>query len=188
METTDSIQVWDVFVRFFHWTLVLAFTVAYVVEDELLSVHIGMGYFIGMLLCARILWGVIGTRHARFSDFVTSPGRAFGYLREALVFRANRYVGHNPAGGLMIVLLLMSLAITVISGIAVLGVEENSGPLAGVLAKAWHDPVEELHEFMAEFTVFLVFVHLAGVIVESFLHQENLIVAMITGKKKPLDQ
>ena len=111
-----TVKVWDLFVRVFHWSLVLLFAIAYLTDDEVQRVHIVTGYAIAGLLGARIVWGFIGPRHARFDDFVHSPRAVFAYVRDALLLRARRYVGHNPAGGLMIVALLVMLTATCISG------------------------------------------------------------------------
>jgi cytochrome b len=172
-------------VRFFHWTLVLSFIVAYITEEDFLGLHTGAGYIILGLLMVRIIWGFIGSRYARFSDFVFSPTTVLSYLKQTLLFRAKRYIGHNPAGGAMIVLLLASLIITTLSGIAVYGAEDT-GPLALWLGQAGdftHDVLEEGHEFFANFTVFLVVIHIGGVIFESLVHRENLVDSMITGYK-----
>ncbi|MCH4295610.1 cytochrome b/b6 domain-containing protein [Shewanella sp. 3B26] len=125
--------VWDIFVRTFHWSLVIAFVVSYVSGDELQSLHVASGYFILGLILMRLVWGFIGTRHARFSDFVRSPVAAFGYLK-GLVSGDDqgagpRYEGHNPAGGLMVLMLLASILATGFSGLKILGYE-GEGPFA----------------------------------------------------------
>lgn len=180
-------KVWDPLTRIFHWSLAAAFIIAYVTEEDLLAPHVWAGYVVLGLILFRLLWGFIGPRHARFSDFVFPPATALRYLMDTLRLRARRYLGHNPAGGMMIVLLLISLAVTTISGLLIYGVEEHAGPFAALLAgsgERWEDTFESLHEFFADFTLFLVFVHVAGVVVESLLHQENLVKAMVTGYKR----
>lgn len=187
MDTPSEVGVWDPLVRIFHWTLVGAFTLAYVTGEEWPDVHTAVGYAVGALVLVRLVWGVIGTRYARFSDFVRRPAVVARYLRDLVRLRPPRYLGHNPAGGAMIVLLLASLAGTVLTGLAVLGVGEHAaGPLAGTLAglgAGWHEGLEEAHEFCANLTVFLVVLHVVGVMVESLVHHENLTRAMITGRK-----
>ena len=101
-------------------------------------------------------------------------------------FRGKRYLGHNPAGGAMIVLLLVSLVLTTLTGLAVYAAGDNAGPLAawlGYAGETWAEIFEETHEFFANFTVLLVIIHVAGVLFESLLHHENLISAMFTGNK-----
>ena len=109
----DDVKVWDAFVRLAHWTIVGGFFVAYVTEDELLPAHVWAGYVVGAIVVARILWGVVGPARARFSDFVYAPRVVVTYLIDLLRFRAPRFLGHSPAGGAMVVLLLLGLAGTV---------------------------------------------------------------------------
>lgn len=184
------IKVWDPLVRSFHWILVAAFLAAYLSDDDFLSLHVWAGYTIAIAIGIRLLWGLVGTRHARFTDFVTSPKQAVNYAKETLVGRAKRYIGHNPAGGLMIIVMLVSLIITTVSGIALYGMTEHAGPMANIVAnsgKFWENSFENLHEFFANFTVLLVVVHVAGVIFESLAHKENLILSMINGYKRKND-
>ncbi len=186
MTDTTQIRVWDPLVRFFHWSLVSAFTIAYLTEDDFLTVHSWAGYLILALLGIRIIWGLIGSRYARFSDFIYSPANIIEFLKDTLKFKAKRYLGHNPAGGAMVILLMISLLITTITGIFLLGADDHSGPLAFLFIQSadfWEDILEEVHEFFANFTLLLVFIHIAGVLVESVLHKENLVSAMINGFK-----
>jgi len=180
-------MVWDPVVRLFHWSLVLFFTIAYLTGEEESALHIWSGYAVASLVLLRLLWGIVGTRHARFSDFVFRPATIKTYLKDVLYLRPKRYLGHNPAGGAMILLMLASLILTSLSGLAVYGADAGAGPLAGWLAASpeWlEDILEETHEFFANFTVVLVLLHIAGVIVESALHSENLVRAMFTGRKR----
>lgn len=186
MNNSKQIKVWDPLVRLFHWTLVGAFGIAWLTEDEWMDLHVTAGYIIMGLLLIRLLWGFIGTRHARFADFVTSPSTALNYLKQLSSFQAKRYIGHNPAGGLMIIALLFSLILASISGLAAYGVE-GYGPLAEWLHSYGirnDELLEEVHEFFANLTLFLVLIHIAGVVVESLMHNENLVRAMFTGSKR----
>ncbi|MEE9479215.1 MAG: cytochrome b/b6 domain-containing protein, partial [Kiloniellales bacterium] len=97
------VRVWDIFVRVSHWALAAGFFVAYFTEDNLLLLHVWAGYLVGVLVVLRLLWGVVGPKHARFTDFVCGPRRAAGYLLDLFRFRAPRYLGHSPAGGAMAV-------------------------------------------------------------------------------------
>ena len=126
----NTVKVWDPFVRIFHWTLVLSFFIAYITEEDFLTIHSFAGYTVLALLLLRIIWGVIGTRHARFSDFTYSPQTIKTFIQDTLYLRAKRYMGHNPAGGAMILLMIISLLITTLTGLAVYGIEEQAGPLA----------------------------------------------------------
>lgn len=185
---SNEVKVWDPLVRVFHWLLVIGFFTAYFTEgeDETLSLHTWAGYVVAGLILVRLVWGFIGTRHARFSDFVTRPVVVKDFLLSVVRLHPRRYLGHNPAGGMMVVALLISLLITVSSGMSLYAVEEQAGPLAawlGGLGESWEDVFEGLHEFFANFTLFLVVLHVAGVLVESLLHGENLVRAMFTGRK-----
>lgn len=210
----NTVPVWDIAVRVFHWSLVGFFTLAYLTGDEENQLHIYAGYVVLGLVLFRLVWGFIGSRHARFSDFVRSPGMVAGYLKAMLAGSPRRYLGHTPPGGWMILALLASLLLTSISGLQVYGLE-GYGPLAdsrfttGLIATAQADEDdddndrqhsagqrehasgneadeemwEEVHEFFANLTVLLIFVHIAGVVVTGRLHRENLVKAMLTGRK-----
>jgi cytochrome b len=180
-----DLLVWDLFVRLFHWSLAGAFSVAYVTEDEWEGLHVNAGYLIGILIMLRLLWGFIGPRYARFSNFLRSPSAVRAYVRDAARLRAPRYIGHNPAGGSMVVALLISLAVTVTSGIALYGTTDFAGPLAGVWrGELAADVLEGIHEVGAHLTLLLVALHLGGVLFSSLEHGENLVTSMITGRKK----
>lgn len=187
MKSQAMVKVWDPLVRSFHWILVIAFFTAYITEDDFLSVHVFAGYTVLGLILFRLLWGLVGTRYARFSSFVTRPRVAWQYLKDTLLFRAKRYLGHNPAGAAMIVLLLISLLLTTFTGLAIYGASESAGPLAGWLGnigETGEDAIKEVHEFFANFTIVLVVLHVGGVIFESLAHRENLVRAMFNGYKK----
>jgi cytochrome b len=171
-----TVKVWDPFVRVFHWSLAALFPLAYATGDEVQQVHIWAGYTIAGLLALRILWGFVGPRHARFSDFVRSPRAVLTYLRDVMLLRAPRYLGHNPAGGAMVVALIVMLIGTCITGY-VMTIDAYWGSEA----------LEEVHEVFANLTVGLIVVHVLGVLGASFEHRENLVRAMITGRKRAND-
>lgn len=188
--TVEQVKVWDPLVRVFHWALVVSFFTAYLTEDDFLTLHVWAGYGVLGLVVLRILWGLVGTRHARFSDFVYSPRAVLAFLRDTLLLRAKRYLGHNPAGGAMIVLMLICLVLTTLTGLMVYGAAENAGPLAGwlgYLGDEGGEAFEEVHEFLANLCLMLVAIHVAGVLVESLIHRENLVRAMWTGRKRADD-
>lgn len=187
MKNIAKVKVWDPMVRLFHWALVVSFTIAYITEEDLLTVHAWAGYTVLGLLIIRIIWGFIGTRHARFSDFVYTPKTIIQFLKDTVLLKAKRFLGHNPAGGAMAILLMLSLLLTSFTGLVVYGAEEQAGPLANLFISTdsdWGDIAEEAHEFFANFTLMLVLFHVLGVIIESFIHKENLVSAMITGFKE----
>lgn len=184
MTDTTGIRVWDPLIRLFHWTLVLSFILAYVSEDDFLSLHVLAGYYISGLLVTRIIWGLIGSKYARFSNFIYAPATVKQYLRDLLHRRARPYLGHNPAGGAMVMAMLISLIMTVMTGLVTYGAEEQAGPLLTWVAEWNGDLWEELHEIFANLSLSLVLIHILGVVVSSLLYKENLIRAMWSGYKE----
>lgn len=187
IQTSQQTKVWDPLVRTIHWLLVLTFVIEFATEDDLLTLHVWAGYLMGVAIIVRVLWGFVGTQHARFTDFVTTPREAFQYAKETFMLRAKRYLGHNPAGGLMIIVMMVSLVLTIITGIAVYGAGEHAGPMASWFATRgdrWEDFFEEIHEFFANFTLLLVVIHIGGVVIESVIHKENLVRSMFNGLKR----
>ncbi|NBN62937.1 cytochrome b/b6 domain-containing protein [Pannonibacter tanglangensis] len=168
-----TVRVWDPVVRLFHWSLVGLFAVAWLSGDELQSLHEAAGYAIAGLLALRVVWGLVGTRHARFSDFLYRPATVVRFLADTARGRARRYIGHNPAGGVMILAL-----IGVLASLCATGVLMTTDLFWGV---SW---VEELHEGLANAALLLVGLHLAGVGIASLEHRENLVRSMITGRKR----
>ncbi len=189
-----KIRVWDPFVRVFHWLLAGAVLVDWFM-DEPLWLHVWLGYLAGVLVVLRVIWGFIGTEHARFASFVRGPRLVFDYLAGLIRFSSPRYLGHSPAGGAMIVALLIMIAATVGTGMAELAAERGQGPLAALVAKVERPPrvpgqrrpplfIKEVHETIANITLFLVLLHVLGVAAASIAHRENLVWAMITGRKR----
>jgi cytochrome b len=180
------VRVWDRFVRVFHWGLAGAVLIAFLTEDELLGLHTWAGYTVLGLIAARLAWGLIGPRHARFTDFVRGPRATLAYLRDILRGHPARYLGHNPAGAAMAIALIAGFLATSVTGLMVLGAGEMAGPLAPYLSDvssgATHD-LKEIHEVLAWGTVFLIPLHLIGVAAASLHHKENLVRAMIDGYK-----
>jgi cytochrome b len=190
VQRTGEIKVWDLFVRVFHWALVVGFCTAYLAEDEMLGLHVWSGYLVFGLVLLRIVWGMVGSAHARFGDFVYGPGEVVRYVKQVITFNAPRHVGHNPAGGAMIVLLLLNLILISLSGMLLHGAENQAGLLGGFaealgVASEWGaEALEEVHEFFANLTLLLVVIHVSGVLFDSLLHGENLVRSMFTGRKR----
>ena len=166
------IRVWDAPVRVFHWLMVLSFAGAWLTaeSERWLLVHVTLGYTMAGLVAFRLLWGVAGTRHARFGDFVRGPAAVARYVRSLLRGRPERHAGHNPAGGWAILALLALAALTALLGWATL--EQVGGK--------W---MEEAHEAVAGLMLGIVAVHIGGVLLSSWLQRENLVRAMITDRK-----
>lgn len=180
---TGEQLVWDPLVRIFHWSLAFFFVVAYVSEHEHESLHIYAGYTVVSLVMFRLIWGLIGTHYARFTNFIVGPRKVTGYLRQMGNGRATRHIGHNPAGAAMIVALLIFLPMTAFFGMVLLA-GEGGGPLAGTFVATWPEhEVEEIHEFFANGSLLLVLLHITGVFISSLMHRENLVLSMINGRK-----
>lgn len=164
--------VWDAPVRVFHWLMVIAFAGAYLTaeSERFRLLHVTLGYTMAGLVAFRLAWGLIGTRHARFTSFVRGPRAVLRYLGSILRGRPEHHTGHNPAGAIAIVALLALAAFVTLTGWATYG--ELGGHWLG-----------ETHEAVATAMLAVVGVHVAGVIAGSFLHRENLVASMITGRK-----
>jgi cytochrome b len=203
---TSWIRVWDPLVRFGHWALVIAFAVAYLIgeeEGETSELHEWAGYIVGGIVVWRVVWGLTGPQHARFSDFLTGPVESLRYLVNLMTGHTKRYVGHSPAGGAMVVALLLSIALTVVTGLfaeqgeskAALGhgrggivtqafAEEERGAQAGLRGEEHESAIGEAHAVLANIALALIVFHILGVALASFVHRENLVRAMITGEKR----
>lgn len=169
-----SERVWDRPVRLFHWSLVIVTTAAWFTGDATSVPHEVLGYAALVLIAARLAWSRIGSPHARLSTFVRGPRETLQYARDVLADRAPRYLGHNPLGGWMVVALLACIAAVSITG-ALYTTDWLWG--YGWLAK--------LHEGLSWLLVALVGMHLLGVVFTSWRHRENLVAAMLTGRKRP---
>ena len=167
-----AVRVWDPFVRIFHWSVVAGVFTAYFTEAWR-SVHELVGYVVLAMVVLRIVWGFLGPRHARFSDFVRGPREVLAYVRDLLGGREPPSVGHNPLGGLMVVALLTVLLVVCVSG------------WMATLDAFWgEDWVEELHEGGVNLLFVLVALHVAGVLFTSLRERVNLVKAMVTGTKE----
>ena len=208
-ETTSApnqIKIWDPLVRIFHWSLVATFAIAYLTGDEESRLHELAGYAVLGLVAIRIVWGFVGSRYARFRDFVYRPSTVAAYAKDMLAGKPKRYLGHNPLGGAMIIALLVSLLATGATGLAAQQAEAGSPAVAAITARvaAWTPDIVakavadddedghggkqegvwgEVHEFFANLTLLLVGLHIGGVLLGSLAHRENLVRAMFTGRK-----
>ena len=171
----QRILVWDLPTRLFHWLLAATFAGAWLTaeSERWRDVHVVLGYTFAGLIAFRLLWGLIGSRYARFSSFVKGPSSVARYLRSLLSRSPEHHVGHNPAGGWAVLALLALGIAAALSGFL------TYNDLAGHF-------MEELHEAAASAMLALVLVHIAAVALSSLLHRENLVLAMITGLKRGL--
>lgn len=169
----QEVKVWDFFVRILHWSLVGGVFGAWITREGDDILHVQFGYLVLGIVALRIIWGFVGFRHARFVDFVRSPRETISYLRSIIGRREPRYLGHNPLGGWMILALLAT-----ITGICVTGWLYTTDAYWGV---AW---VGELHASLTDLLIGLVTLHILGVVFTSIRQRENLIKAMVTGRKR----
>jgi len=167
------VRVWDPFVRVFHWALAASFAVAWLSGEHGEGLHAAAGYVAGGLVLLRVGWGFIGPRYARFAQFVRSPASTVAYLGAIAGGSERRFVGHNPAGGAMIVALLAAIAATSASGWLI-----TTDAFWGSVA------MQRLHSVLAHALIPLVLAHLAGVALASVRHHENLVRAMVFGMKR----
>ncbi len=171
-----KVLVWDLPVRIFHWLLAASFAGAWLTaeHERWRLLHVTFGCTVLALVVLRVAWGLLGTRHARFSDFVRGPRNVLSYLGGFVRGKPQHYVGHNPAGGLAIVALL-ALAVTAAA--------------AGIATYTLGDAYEDVHEALANLMLALVGLHVAAVVVSGWLHRENLVAAMFSGRKRgtPVD-
>lgn len=177
--------IWDLPTRLFHWTLASSFAIAWLTSegDRWHAVHVFVGYLMLGLVGFRVLWGFVGSHFSRFTSFWFGPRQAFDYLRQVASGHAARHVGHNPTGSLAIYILL-TLALAVgFTGITTMGGDEQQGIAAGWFSFSQIRLLKKLHEAGAVLMLLVVITHIAGVVVESVLHKENLARSMVTGIK-----
>ncbi len=217
MKLNNQIPVWDLFIRIFHWSLVLLISIAYATADEMEALHRYIGYSVFGLIISRFIWGFIGTKHALFSDFICSPLKGMTYIKELISGKPKYYTGHNPAAAWMIIFFLMCSMVVCFSGYMAHTNKEakySSGFNASsfLITNAYADDHKreayghknnqhdghgkrerekgkrdgfwcELHEASAQAMIFLIVMHIIGVAISSWLHNENLTKSMITGVK-----
>jgi cytochrome b len=173
MEASPAVKVWSPFVRIFHWSLVASVATAWVVAEDWRSLHEVAGYVAAGLVAWRLVAGLGGSHFTRFAQFVRGPGTVMSYLGDVAAGRERRYLGHNPAGGLMVLALIACLSL-----IALTGWMQTTDTYFGV---SW---VENVHQLVGNAIVFLVGLHVSGVVLASLRHHENLVRAMVTGRKR----
>jgi len=175
MSSNSKILVWDVPTRVFHWSLVICFLGALLTKDSerWRLLHVNFGYTMMGLVCWRLIWGVFGSRYAKFSEFIKPPSEIKAYIQSLLTNNPKHYVGHNPVGAIAIVLVLALVLLLTISGYL------SYNDLGGEWPERLHDEVSDL-------LVLVCFIHFCGVVASSYLHKESLIKSMLTGMKDGL--
>lgn len=183
------VKVWDIPTRMFHWSLVamvfIGLATGYIAPEWWMGLHIWAGYITVTLLVFRLVWGVFGSEYARLETFTFSPVHILTHMKEIITLRPVRhYIGHNPSGAVMIFALLAVLSIITVSGLLVLGGEENQGPMAGAASYAVSEIAAPIHSIFVALLVVMVVLHIGGVILEGKITGENLVRSMITGLKR----
>jgi cytochrome b len=168
----QHLKVWDPLVRLFHWCLVAAFAANVFLTKPGKLVHEWVGYAVAGLIAVRLIWGLVGTRHARFADFPPSVPGAIAQMQDMVTGRRHVHAGHSPLGAWMIYNLLVTMI-----AIAVSGYMQTTLPFFGV---KW---VESAHEFFVNWAEISIVLHITAVIVESRRLRVNLAKAMVTGYK-----
>lgn len=172
MTGAHEITVWDRFVRVFHWSVAVAFLLDFWVLEEGDPPHEWVGYFLGVILVLRIVWGFIGPHNARFVSFFPTPQRIKNHLADLRAHQINRAEGHNPLGGAMVIALMLMLATVSMSGWML------------TWDMFWgSELMEEIHELSAELTMMLVVIHVAAIIIMGRITRIPLIRTMLTGKR-----
>ncbi|MFO1081696.1 MAG: cytochrome b/b6 domain-containing protein [Reyranellaceae bacterium] len=188
----DRIRIWDLPVRLFHWALVVLIAVSYFsgrAGEAWIKLHFWSGYAILTLLLFRIVWGFVGSTTARFSDFVRGPAAWLRYLGGLLSGRASVEVGHNPVGGIMVVVLLLAVLAQVSAGLFAADTDTGmiNGPLANLIADKWVDRLTAFHKFWVNVLLLLIALHVCAALFYLVWKRQNLIRAMVLGSKPRAD-
>ncbi len=187
-KSTQKVRIWDLPVRLFHWTLVALIAVSYFTGQaggDWMKFHFWSGYAILTLLIFRIAWGFVGSTTARFSNFVKGPLAAIAHLREMLGRGRPHDAGHNPVGGAMVVALLLAVLLQVVAGLFSADTDTGTvtGPLARLVTDKWIERATAFHEFWINVILVMVALHILAAIVYLVWKKQNLIGAMLHGRK-----
>lgn len=186
-----QVKVWDLPTRLFHWSLVALVVVGlitgFLAPEWWMGVHLWAGYGTVLLVIFRLVWGIFGSEYSRLETFTFTPKEVIAHIREVFFLRPTHYIGHNPAGALMIFALIFILVGITLSGLLVLGGEENQGPLAGAVNYQVSALASPIHAILTITLMVLVVLHVFGVFTEMRLSGSNLIKSMIDGYKQVPD-
>jgi len=181
----QTVAVWDLPLRFFHWSMVIvgvtAAVTGFLAPTWWLDIHILSGYAISILLLFRIIWGLMGSHYSRYKNFILYPPKVIAHIRNLIDRSAGPSLGHNPVGAWVIVGLMFSLSLMVLSGLIGLGGQEKLGPFAFILSFETGVRALSVHEFFSWALLFLVLTHFMGVVVEQRVFKHPVISAMVTG-------
>lgn len=180
-----AVPVWDIPVRLFHWTLVLLIAFSWLSSEmDWMTWHMYSGYTILALILFRILWGFVGSTHARFSDFIYGPRALIGYIKTLPLRTAAKFAGHNPLGGISVVLILLCVLAQAGTGLFANDDIINEGPLFKHVSKELSDWLTTIHKYNFNLLLVLIGVHVAAVLYYLIWKSENLVKPMFTGRKQ----
>ena len=180
----NKVKVWDVPTRFFHWSLVISIFICWLSMDQRwLDVHKISGVFVLFLLIYRLIWGVVGAQTARFINFLSWPKEALQYLKRSLTNNSEYHAGHNPAGGWMVIAFIFIILLEVLAGMFSNDDIGFYGPFADGITKEYSDMATQLHIFLFDVLLILIWLHLVAVFFYVLVKSQNLVSAMITGDK-----
>ncbi|MBE9528824.1 MAG: cytochrome b/b6 domain-containing protein [Proteobacteria bacterium] len=181
-----KIAVWDISTRVFHWALVAACVTAYLTSrtERYIELHAVSGYALFCFVLFRLVWGFVGNRYARFSNFIRGWKKTRDCLADLLSFKPHRNIGHNPAVGWVVLIMLAVLLVVSITGVVTYSGEENKGFLAGAFSFSTAQYAHLIHSYIAYAFVLVIVLHVSAALVHDFIFRENIIVAMITGHKE----
>lgn len=180
-------KVWDLPTRLFHWSLVVLIATSYVsIQEGWMRIHLIAGYVMLGMLVFRVIWGFVGSDTARFVRFLKSPLAAFAHLGRMYRREDDLEVGHNAAGGWMVLVLLLALAVQVGTGLCA-NTDDSffvNGPLAAYVGQPWSDQLSRLHGYNFNILLALIGLHVLAVLAYAVLKRQDLVRPMITGKKR----
>ncbi len=182
-----TISVWDIPVRLFHWSLATSILMLFItaqIGGNAMEWHKKIGYFVIGLILFRVVWGFVGSYHARFKNFVRAPATVIAYAKKLFKKDSTHYVGHNPMGGLSVVALIASVGFQTVTGLFSNDDILLEGPYANLVSKAFSDQMTKLHHLNSDFILILVGLHLCAIAFYTMFKKEQLIEAMLTGKKE----
>ena len=183
----QRVRVWDGALRVFHWALAACVAGGWIIaqlDPKRWTGHFLFGYIVAGLLVFRLLWGLVGPQHARFSGFLAGPGAAFSYARHMFDRAPSYWAGHNPLGAWSVVAMLVSLVVQVVTGM--MSESENfidHGPLSPLVSSAMRKQARSIHEANSNILLVLVILHVAVIAFYLIWKRENLVRPMITGWK-----
>jgi cytochrome b len=185
--TTQAVRVWDLPVRICHWSLVALIFTSWVTSEiggNAMTYHMWSGYTILALVVFRIVWGFVGSERARFGDFLYGPSAVIAYIKGMLRLDPPHYLGHNPLGGISVVLLLLSVLVQATTGLFANDDIATEGPLVSKVSEATSSLLTTIHRYNFYVLLALICVHIAAALFYLLVKRENLIGAMFTGRKR----